>query len=139
MKRRVVITGLGTVSGLGLNTTAFWQALTAGQSAIKPLILPIENIKISKGALVPEFNPESYFSSQDLTLLDRYSQLAVIAAREAVDDASLTSNKDIVTRAAAIIGSGCGGKHTDEATYDQLYKQQRPRAHPLTIPASKGC
>lgn len=134
MKRRVVITGLGTVSGLGLNTTAFWQALTAGQSAIKPLILPIENIKITKGALVPEFNPESYFSSQDLTLLDRYSQLAVIAAREAVDDASLTSNKDIVTRAAAIIGSGCGGKHTDEATYDQLYKQQRPRAHPLTIP-----
>ena len=133
MKHRVVITGLGTVSGLGLNATTFWEALIAGQSAIKPL-LPIENIKISMGALVPEFDPESYFSCDDLTLLDRFSLLAVIAAREAVDDAGMVCGDDSITRAAAIIGSGCGGKHTDEATYDHLYKQQRSRAHPLTIP-----
>ena len=134
MKRRVVITGLGAVSGLGLNTTAFWQALIAGQSAIKPLDLPIEDIKISIGAVVPEFDPEYHFSSDDLILLDRFSLLAVIAARQAVDDAGLSSGEDSITRAAAIIGSGCGGKHTDGATYDQLYKQQRSRAHPLTIP-----
>lgn len=134
MNRRVVITGLGTVSGLGLNATAFWEALIAGQSAIKPLLLPMEDIKISMAALVPQFDPECYFSSEDLTLLDRFSQLAVIAAREAVEDAGLVRGEDTVTRAAAVIGSGCGGKHTDEATYDQLYKQQRSRAHPLTIP-----
>jgi nodulation protein E len=134
MNRRVVITGLGAVSGLGLDTTTFWQALIAGQSAIKPLELPIEDIKISIGALVPEFDPECHFSSDDLTLLDRYSLLAVIAAREAAYDAGLCSGEDSITRAAAIIGSGCGGKHTDEATYDQLYKQRRSRAHPLTIP-----
>ena len=134
MNRRVVITGLGAVSGLGLNATAFWEALIAGQSAIKPLLLPMEDIKISMGALVPQFDPECYFSSEDLTLLDRFSQLAVIAAREAVEDAGLVRGEDIITRAAAVIGSGCGGKHTDEATYDQLYKQQRSRAHPLTIP-----
>jgi nodulation protein E len=128
MNRRVVITGLG------LNATTFWQELVAGQSAIKPLILPIEDIKISIGALVPEFDPECHFSSDDLTLLDRFSMLAVIAAREAVCDAGLCSGEDSITQAAAIIGSGCGGKHTDEATYDQLYKQQRTRAHPLTIP-----
>lgn len=133
MKRRVVITGLGAVSGLGLNATTFWEALIAGQSAIKPL-LPIEDIKISMGAQVPEFDPESHFSSEDLTLLDRFSLLAVIAAREAVDDAGMTCGEDCIARAAAIIGSGCGGKHTDEATYDHLYKQQRARAHPLTIP-----
>jgi nodulation protein E len=134
MNRRVVITGLGAVSGLGLNATTFWQELIAGQSAIKPLKLPIENIKISLGALVPEFDPECHFSSDDLTLLDRFSQLAVIAAREAVCDAGLCSGEDSITQAAAIIGSGCGGKHTDEATYDRLYRQQRSRAHPLTIP-----
>jgi nodulation protein E len=133
MNRRVVITGLGAVSGLGLNANTFWQALIAGQSAIKPLELPIEDIKISIGALVPEFDPECHFSSDDLTLLDRFSLLAVIAAREAAYDAGLCSGEDSITRAAAIIGSGCGGKHTDEATYDQLYKQQRSRAHPLTI------
>jgi len=134
MNRRVVITGLGAVSGLGLNATTFWQELIAGQSAIKPLKLPIENIKISLGALVPEFDPECHFSSDDLTLLDRFSQLAVIAAREAVCDAGLCSGEDSIRQAAAIIGSGCGGKHTDEATYDRLYRQQRSRAHPLTIP-----
>ncbi len=134
MSRRVVITGVGAVSGLGLNASAFWEALQAGQSAIKAIHPPMDDIKISIGAMVPHFEADNYFSPEDLTLLDRFSQLAVIAAREAIDDAGLGNDKEIVSRAAAIIGSGCGGKHTDEATYDQLYKQQRSRVHPLTIP-----
>jgi len=134
MNRRVVITGLGAVSGLGFNATEFWGALIAGQSAIKPFVPPMEDIKISVGVLIPDFDPERYFSADELTLLDRFSLLAVIAAREAVADAGLAGSEDIIAGAAAVIGSGCGGKHTDEATYDQLYKQQRSRAHPLTIP-----
>ena len=134
MNHRVMITGLGAVSGLGMNASAFWEALRAGQSAIKPLDPPMDGIKIPVGATVPEFDPESLFTSDELSILDRFSQLAVIAAREAVDDAGLVCGEDILTNASAIIGSGCGGKHTDEATYDQLYKQQRSRAHPLTIP-----
>ena len=134
MSRRVVITGLGAVSGLGLDASAFWQALKAGQSAIKPIHPPMDDIRISVGAMVPHFEAENYFSSENLTLLDRFSQLAVIAAQEAVDDAGLGCGEAVISRAAAIIGSGCGGKHTDEATYDQLYKQQRSRVHPLTIP-----
>jgi len=133
-RRRVMITGLGAVSGLGLNASAFWSNLVAGHSAIKPLDPPMEGVKINIGAAVPEFDPEEYFSLDELTLLDRYSQLAVIAAQEAVLDADLISGEEILNDAAAIIGSGAGGKHTDEATYDQLYKQQRTRAHPLTIP-----
>jgi len=132
--RRVVITGLGAVSGLGLNVAPFWDALKEGRSAIKPFDLPIENIKMPLAVTVPEYDQSKYFSPDELTLLDRFSQLAVIAAQEAVDDAGLVCGEAILTDAAAIIGSGCGGKHTDEATYDQLYKQQRSRAHPLTIP-----
>jgi nodulation protein E len=134
MSRRVMITGLGAVSGLGLNAHAFWDKLKAGQTAIKPLNPPIEGVKISIGATVPDFDPESYFTADELSILDRFSQLAVIAAREAVDDAGLVPGEETLTDAAAIIGSGCGGKHTDEDTYDQLYKQQKSRAHPLTIP-----
>ncbi|MBL4711249.1 MAG: beta-ketoacyl-[acyl-carrier-protein] synthase family protein [Gammaproteobacteria bacterium] len=132
--RRVVITGLGAISGLGINAEYFWNALKAGRTAIKTLDLPIENIKMSLGALVPNFDEKKYFTVDELSILDRYSQLAVIAAREAVNDAGLIGNSSILQDAAAIIGSGCGGKHTDEATYDQLYKQKRKRAHPLTIP-----
>ena len=134
IKRRVVITGLGAVSGLGLNVAEFWDALKAGRSAIKPLDPPIEGVKISLGVTLPDYDPEKYFNTDELSILDRYSQLAVIAAKEAVDDANLVCGEKILCDAAAIIGSGCGGKHTDEATYDQLYKQQRSRVHPLTIP-----
>jgi nodulation protein E len=134
MTRRVMITGLGAVSSMGLNASIFWDALKAGRSAIKPLNPAMENVKVSVAATVSDLNPDSYFSLDELTILDRYSQLAVIAAREAVEDAGLTCGCEALSNAAAIIGSGCGGKHTDEATYNQLYKQQRSRAHPLTIP-----
>ena len=132
--RRVLITGLGAISGLGLNASTFWDALKQGRSAIRPLNPAIDGVKIAVAAMVPDFDPDKYFSADELTILDRFSQFAVIAAQEAVDDAGLVCGENILTDAAAIIGSGCGGKHTDEATYDRLYKQQRKRAHPLTIP-----
>lgn len=129
-----MITGLGAVSGLGLNTPAFWKALIAAQPAIRPIDPPIEGVNISMGAMLPDYDPEKYFSVDELTLLDRFSQLALIAAREAIDDAGLVSGDEAMAKAAVIVGSGCGGKHTDEDTYDRLYKQKRSRAHPLTIP-----
>lgn len=133
-KRRVVITGLGAISGLGLSVSEFWHSLSAGESAIKPYSHPMADVKVSVASTVPHFNPDKFFSSEQLPLLDRFSQLAVIAAQEAVNDSGLISGGDTLAKAGAIIGSGCGGKHTDEETYEKFYKQQRKRAHPLTIP-----
>lgn len=129
-----MITGLGSVSGLGLSTPLFWKSIKDGRPAIQSLNPLFDGVNISLGATVPKFNPENYFSISELSILDRFSQLAVIAAREAVEDAKLVCGEKILSNAATIIGSGCGGKHTDEVTYDLLYKQQRKRAHPLTIP-----
>ncbi|NOQ89303.1 MAG: beta-ACP synthase, partial [Gammaproteobacteria bacterium] len=129
-----MITGLGAISGSGLNLTDFWDALKAGRSAIKTLELSLDDVKMSLGVTVPDYDPENFFSDSELTILDRYSQFAVIAAQEAVNDSGLVCGGNILTDAATIIGSGCGGKHTDEATYEQLYKKKRTRAHPLTIP-----
>ncbi len=134
MTRRVVISGLGCISGLGSNFPAFWGSLTNGQSAIKTLSGVDIDIKIPVGAQVRGFQPESHFSNDDLTVLDRFSQFAVVAAREAVDDAGLTGNGPVLAGAAGVIGSGCGGKQTDEETYRKLYKEGRARVHPLTIP-----
>ncbi len=134
MQRRVVITGLGAVSGFGTTLDAFWENLKAGQSAIRALTPAIAGIAITIGATVPDFDPEKYFTHDQLAILDRFSQFAVIAAQAAINDAGLACGEQDIANAAAVIGSGCGGKHTDEATYDQLYKQQRTRAHPLTIP-----
>ena len=134
MTRRVVVTGLGSISGLGTTVVDFWSSLSAGRSAIGPLADIAKGTKIAVGAVVPNFSPELFFSSEQLPLLDRFSQFAVIAAREALADAGLTVGDEAVTRAAAIIGTGCGGKQTDEETYARLYKEQKDRAHPLTIP-----
>jgi len=134
VKRRVVITGLGSVSAFGLTTSVFWEYLKAGVSAIRRLDPAIEGVKISLGATVPGFDHAEFFTADELTLLDRFSQFAVIAAKKAIQDAGLAHEERVISDAAAIIGSGCGGKHTDEDTYQQLYKQQRARAHPLTIP-----
>ena len=133
-KRRVVITGLGAVSGLGLTVSEFWESLKAGKTAIKAFDPPMDDVKISVAATVPYFEPTDYFSSDEISILDRFSQLAVLAAKEAMGNAGLVCGEQAITEAGVIIGSGCGGKHTDEDTYEQLYKQKRKRAHPLTIP-----
>jgi nodulation protein E len=134
MSRRVIVSGLGCISSLGLGITGFWEALEIGRSAIGALSGVESDIKIPIGAQVRGFLPESHFSNDDLTVLDRFSQFAVVAAREAVDDAGLTGNGPVLAGAAGVIGSGCGGKQTDEETYRKLYKEGRARAHPLTIP-----
>ena len=134
MTRRVFITGLGSVCGLGANVADYWAALRAGRSAIKPLAGFDPDVKIKVGAIVDAFDAGQFFKTSELPLLDRFSQFAVIAAREALADAGLDNNAGPVSEAAAIIGTGCGGKQTDEETYLQLYKEGRSRAHPLTIP-----
>jgi nodulation protein E len=134
MSRSVVITGLGCISGLGHTVSAFWDSLANGRNAIAPLTDIDSDIKIPVGAQVTDFTPETYFSAEELTVLDRFSQFAVLAAREAVCDAGLAVHDSVLARAAAVIGSGCGGKQTDEETYRKLYKEGRSRVHPLTIP-----
>lgn len=134
MQERVVITGLGAICGPGHTAKQFWETLLNGTSAIAPLGTQWEGSKIRIGALVRDYDPAAHFASDKLPLLDRFSQFAVIAATEALMDAGLKSHSSATQHAAAIIGTGCGGKQTDEETYLHLYKNGRPRAHPLTIP-----
>ncbi|WP_428623833.1 beta-ketoacyl-[acyl-carrier-protein] synthase family protein [Sedimenticola sp.] len=133
MNGEVVITGLGSVSALGLNTDDFWSAVKEGKSGISAIQgFDEAGLKINLAAQVKDFNPADYFSNKDLPLLDRYSQFALMACREAVVQSGL--ERDSLWQAAAVIGTGCGGKETDEITYAHLYKQQKSRAHPFTIP-----
>ena len=133
MNKRVVITGLGAISALGHTSSQFWDALKQGRSGIQTLsCLPTERLRVRIGAEVPDYRPGDYFAPRDLPLLDRFSQFALLAAREAVTDSGL--DDAAIHTAAAIIGTGCGGKGTDEETYQCLYEQGKSRVHPLTIP-----
>ncbi len=133
MMAPVAITGLGCISALGNSVTENWAALTNGSSAIRPLSgFEETDLKVASAAQVQNFSPEAYFPPARLGLLDRHSRFALVAAREAVENAGLEAAHLVAS--AAIIGTGCGGKETDEVTYQKLYQAQKSRVHPFTIP-----
>ncbi len=131
MKKKVVITGIGVVSGYGLTTKEFWDGVSEGKSAIKPLNLE-KDLKMKYGATLPNYNESDHFPSGDLPLLDRFSQLAILASQQALEDSGLVNEQ--LENTATIIGSGNGGKNTDEEGYKRLYKEGNSRVHPCLIP-----
>jgi nodulation protein E len=134
MSRRVTVTGLGAICALGTNAQDCWKELYLGRSSIRELGERSLETKIRVGALVPEFDSESCFKPEIRPLLDPFSQFAIISARDAVRDSGLLNDPGSLTPAAAIIGTGCGGKQTDELAYQALYKTAVGRIHPLSIP-----
>lgn len=133
MTRRVVVTGLGAISALGHNTDEFWRALRKGCSGIHPFQnISTELLTTTIGAEVLGFDPKQYISTQDLPLFDRFSQFALVAAKEAINDASLDEND--IRSAAAVVGTCLGAEHTYEESYRYLYVEGKRRVHPLTAP-----
>lgn len=131
--KKVVVTGLGSISSLGLDTKGMWRSLIEGRSGIGGLQgFSSAELKISVGAQILDFDPEKYFHPSKIALLDRSSQFALIATKEAIADSGLDERE--LVKAAAVIGTGCGGKETDEISYQALYKRNKSRLHPLTIP-----
>jgi nodulation protein E len=133
MSRRIAITGLGSVSAIGHNVDGFWRSIREGYSGIGPLkYISTERLTTPIGAEVQNFVPEKYISPKDLSLFDRFSQLAFVATKEAVEDSLL--EKSHLRSSAVILGTSCGAEKTYEETYEHLYVQNKSRAHPLTVP-----
>jgi len=132
--RSVAITGLGAISSLGESVGEFWSSLKAGRSGISPAGCNCDDSALKVGAFVSGFEPVRYFSSDELALMDRFSQFAVVAAREALSDAGFDKGSSSLLSMGVVVGTGCGGKHTDEETYRRLYRDGGSRVHPLTIP-----
>ena len=132
---RVVITGLGVVSSVGQSTQDYWDSLIAGRSAFAPPTLG--TAAQATGKLVGEvkgFEPAAHFESSQLSLLDRVSQFAIVAARQAVSQSGLALRGELAERTAAIIGTGSGGHTTVDDSFHRLYAAGAARLHPLTIP-----
>jgi nodulation protein E len=136
MTRRVVITGVGTVSALGTNTPDFWNGCRAGASGIGPIGGGVDRtgIRFPNGAQALAFDPSRHFDEKQLIPLDRFATMAIVAAREALAAAQLELTPDEKTRAAIVTGSCYGGKCSEDAGFRSLYKDNQPRVHPLTIP-----
>ncbi len=132
---RVVVTGVGVISALGLDTRSFAEALAAGQTGIRPIeSIDATQLRFHNAAEVHGYNPEAYFEPKDLGFMDRFAQFAVIPAREAVAQAGIEWTPELREEAAIITGSCMGGRGAEEAGYWELFHNHRTRVHPLTIP-----
>jgi nodulation protein E len=135
LMHRVAVTGFGMISPLGKTVAENAAALRAGQSAIGPItIIPSDGLITKIAAEVRDFIPGSHFSDKQLPLLDRCSQFALLAARQAVTQSGLNFRGDLGQRTATIIGAGVGGMNTLEEGYRRLYGEGAKRTHPFTIP-----
>ena len=132
---RVVITGMGAVTPLGADVPATWKSLREGRSAIGPITtLPREALRSGIVAAVRDFDPLAHFDEKKLILLDRVSQLALVAAREAIAMAGVDFARDgLGENTAVVIGTGVGGEHSHDEASQRLYRDNNPRLHPLTI------
>src|SRR5580698_5609055 len=139
---RVVISGMGVISALGLDQQQFWQALVNGQSGIGPIPqdvgpnpeMGMNQVRFKNGAAVLGYDADTYFPRKALSFMDRFAQFSVIAAREAVAAAGIEWTEELRESAAIITGSCMGGRFTDEIGYWELFHHGRHRVHPLTIP-----
>ncbi|MEO8741846.1 MAG: beta-ketoacyl-[acyl-carrier-protein] synthase family protein [Lysobacteraceae bacterium] len=133
--RRVVITGMGSISALGHDATACWQAMREGRSGIATIMaVQAELLKAPIAAEVRGFDPLQHFDEKKLVLLDRVSQFALVAAREAVAQSGIDFRADgFGDNTACIIGTGVGGENTNDQASRRLYADNNPRLHPLTI------
>ncbi|WP_041795777.1 beta-ketoacyl-[acyl-carrier-protein] synthase family protein [Pararhodospirillum photometricum] len=133
--RRVVVTGMGVVSAIGASVPAFQAALAEARGGIGPIeTIGTERLTIRTAAEVKGFVPEERFTSTELTVLDRFSQFAVLAGREAWAMSGLTLTPQTAVRAACIIGSGAGGQLTIEEGFRRLYEEGKHRVPPFTVP-----
>jgi len=133
--RRVAITGMGAISALGHDAACTWQGMREGRCAIGPIVnvsTELTNIKIA--AEVRGYDAATHFDSKRIVFLDRVSQFALIAAREAIAQSGLDFRADgRGERAACIVGTGIGGENTHDEQARRFYGDKNPRVHPLTI------
>lgn len=134
-RRRVVITGVGAVTPLGLEKNKLWSALCEGKSGIKPITsFDTSAFDVHFGGEVSDFDPSKWFDVKEARRLERFTQFAVVAATNAIDDAGLKLNNYDVTRIGVLIGSGMGGLQEIENQRDILTHKGPSRVSPLMIP-----
>ncbi len=135
MERRVVITGLGALTPIGNNTKDFWEGIKEGKCGIDEITkFDTSNFKVKLAAELKDFNPEDYFERREAKRLDRFSQYAMVVAREAWKDSGLDKETENMERVGIIIGSGIGGIETIESEHEKYMGKGPDRVSPMYIP-----
>ena len=137
MERRVVITGLGAITPIGNNVEEFWKGIKEGKCGIDEITqFDTTDYKVKLAAEVKNFSAEDHFDKRTAKRMDRFSQFAIVAAREAMKDSNITKENTDMNRVAAVIGTGIGGLATIEKDNRALVEKGPDRVSPMYIPMS---
>jgi 3-oxoacyl-[acyl-carrier-protein] synthase II len=135
--RRVVVTGIGLVSPIGIGTDANWASLMAGRSGIGPIThFDASAFSARIAGEVKQFDPLRWVEKKDVKKMDVFIQFAIAAAQFAMDDAKLPITPANATRVGVFIGSGIGGFGSIEREHIELLKGGPRKISPFFIPAS---
>jgi 3-oxoacyl-[acyl-carrier-protein] synthase II len=139
MTSRVVITGLGIVSPIGIGVQEFWKGALEGRCGISAIRsfdpFPLDGYRSRVAGQVENFSPERLLDSAHGEWVDRYAQFGLVAVKEAMADAGVRVDQEKPHRVGVIVGVGMGGMVMGEREITQLYEQRRPhRVHPNFIP-----
>jgi 3-oxoacyl-[acyl-carrier-protein] synthase II len=136
MKRRVVVTGLGVVTSLGRAVETFWDRIVRGESGVGPISLfDVTGYRVQFGGQVPwEPEKEDIAGPKELKRLDRFTQFAIAAAKDAVADSGIDFSTEEPFRCGVVIGSGIGGLWEFEVQEERLLHKGIDKVSPFTIP-----
>ena len=132
--RRVVVTGLGAITPVGNNVKETWEGLKNGKNGIAPITsFDTTGYKAALAAEVKGFDPKEYMEVNEILRTDRYVQLAIGAAEQAVEESGIKGNV-VPERFSVLFGTGIGGINTFESEYRKLMEKGPRRVSPLFIP-----
>jgi 3-oxoacyl-[acyl-carrier-protein] synthase II len=134
-RRRVVITGLGCVTALGDSTDALFAALCAGKSGISDIeSFDVSAFSVRFGGEIKNFDPTKHIEQRQAKRMDRFTQFAVVAACQAVDDSGLDFSKEDLFRSGVIVGTGIGGIKEIEQQHLRLLHKGPGKLSPFCVP-----
>jgi nodulation protein E len=133
--KRVVITGAGTINALGHNVPQTLEAMREGRCGIGPLdFRDVDRLAIKIGGQVRDFNADSEFNRQQMSLYDRFTQFTLRAAKEAIGQSGLTFTGDLAATSGVVLGTAGGGVSTWDDNYRAVYEEGKNRVHPFVVP-----
>ena len=136
-KRRVVVTGLGMLSPLGLNSEETWRRLLAGESGIGEIThFDSSNYSTRFAGQINDFDPLEYIEKKETKKMDRFIQLGIAAGKQAMADSGLTITEDNAHRVGVAIGSGIGGLEQIEQNHLKLLNGSPKRVSPFFVPST---
>ncbi|MCT4557999.1 MAG: beta-ketoacyl-[acyl-carrier-protein] synthase family protein [Pelagimonas sp.] len=132
---RVVITGAGTINPLGHCVAETYEAMREGRCGIGELSFrDVDRLAVKIGAQVKGYDAEAVFNRQQLALYDRFTQFALIAARQALAQSGLIFSGELANRSGVVLGTSGGGLTTQDDNYRAVYEEGKNRVHPFVVP-----